>query len=100
MWPNPLNEVYEMNDPISGPRNRTALTILGLTPEIRCDFTGRVPLLALFSLAKKCVLSKLNRTQLEEHLVNKHISRYPHQITANYLFSPDLMSPKHSSTIT
>lgn len=66
---------------VTRPRNRTALTILGLTPEIRCDFVGMVPHLALFNLAKKHVLDKLNKNQLEEKLDNKHVSRYPPQIS-------------------
>lgn len=83
--------------PVTGPRNRTALTILGLTLEVRRDFSGRMP---LFNLAKKCVLDKFNRTQLEKCLGDKHVSRQFHQISANHLFSPDLMPSKHSSLIT
>lgn len=83
--------------PVTGPRNGITLSILGLSPEIRCDFTGRVP---HFNLAKKYDLDKLNRTQLKEHFGDKHISRYSHQIAANHLFNPDLMPAKHYSAIT
>lgn len=69
------------------------MTILGLTPETKCDFTGKVPLLELYNLAKKCFLGKLNRTQLEARLSDKRISRQPHQVIANHLFSSDLMPP-------
>lgn len=83
-----------MNSFVTGPRNKTALSLLGLTLEIKCDFTGKLPLLELYSLVKKCFLGKLIKTQLEAPLGD-------YQITANHLFNSDLMpsdipDPSHS----
>lgn len=90
-----------MNSFVTGPRNKTALSLLGLTLKIKCDFTGKLPLLELYSLVKKCFLGKLIRTQLEAPLGDTRISRYPYQIIANHLFNSDLVpsdipDPSHS----
>ena len=90
-----------MNSFVTGPRNKTALSLLGLTLKIKCDFTGKLPLPELYSLVKKCFLGKLIRTQLEAPLGDTRISRYPYQIIANHLFNSDLVpsdipDPSHS----
>lgn len=90
-----------MNSFVTGSRNKTALSLLGLTLKIKCDFTGKLPLLELYSSVKKCFLGKLIRTQLEAPLGDTRISRYPYQIIANHLFSSDLVpsdipDPLHS----
>lgn len=43
---------------VTGTRNRTALPMLGLIPDVICDFTGKVPLLAFFTFAKNVTWTK------------------------------------------
>ena len=82
MWTDLYMKFMKWIASVTGPRNGVTLTILWLTPEIRCDFTGSIP---LFNLGKKYVLDKLNRTQLEEHFGDKHVIRCSHLIVANHL---------------